>query len=206
MDNQQDLPKQNKKDDVVTPEQQALQASGRHEPQHNDEPHNTDRKKHKRAQIGQHKINHKSVKEEKHELKEKKRQLKDSNGKRSEKQKPKDSNGKRSEKRKLKDNKDKRIEKRKLKEEKRKLKEAKKKEKIRRKRAQIEKYLSRPLYQRILIRCGFFLAKMMFILICFVLAVMVGLMVGMGVVGDARPTDALDPDVWRHIYRLIFPN
>lgn len=193
MDNQQDLPKQNKKDDVVTPEQQALQASGRHEPQHNDEPHNTDRKKHKRAQIGQHKINHKSVKEEKHELKEKKRQLKDSNGKRSEK-------------RKLKDNKDKRIEKRELKEEKRKLKEAKKKEKIRRKRAQIEKYLSRPLYQRILIRCGFFLAKMMFILICFVLAVMVGLMVGMGVVGDARPTDALDPDVWRHIYRLIFPN
>lgn len=193
MDNQQDLPKQNKKDDVVTPEQQALQASGRHEPQHNDEPHNTDRKKHKRAQIGQHKINHKSVKEEKHELKEKKRQLKDSNGKRSEK-------------RKLKDNKDKRIEKRELKEEKRKLKEAKKKEKIRRKRAQIEKYLSRPLYQRILIRCGFFLAKMMFILICFVLAVIVGLMVGMGVVGDARPTDALDPDVWRHIYRLIFPN
>lgn len=90
--------------------------------------------------------------------------------------------------------------------EKRRIREARKAERLKQKRLRIERRLQRPVYQRLLFTFLRWLCVLAFVLFLFFMSVIAGLMVGMGIVGDANPTDALDMDTWRHIYRLIFPD
>jgi hypothetical protein len=88
---------------------------------------------------------------------------------------------------------------------KRERKKMRKQERLRQKRVRIELYMSLPLYQRILIRMGYFLLKVCFVILCFMLAVVLGLMVGMGIIGEGDMWDAVKPSTWQYIWKLFFP-
>jgi lipopolysaccharide/colanic/teichoic acid biosynthesis glycosyltransferase len=71
-------------------------------------------------------------------------------------------------------------------------KEQRKKQKAEKKKNKKPKRRIFPIWLRIIV----------VILLC-ALALMFGLMVGFGVIGDGNPTDVLDPDLWRHIVDIV---
>lgn len=45
--------------------------------------------------------------------------------------------------------------------------------------------------------------RIIIVLVLCAAALITGLMIGYGVIGDGNPTDALDPDTWQHIIDIV---
>lgn len=58
----------------------------------------------------------------------------------------------------------------------------------------------RPWWQKLLL----FIAKWLFILLCLLAAIIVGMVVGFSVIGDGEWREVLSIELWQHIYDLVF--
>lgn len=45
--------------------------------------------------------------------------------------------------------------------------------------------------------------RIILVLLFSAIALLVGLMIGYGVIGDGNPTDALDMETWKHIWKFV---
>ncbi|SFK15810.1 Type VI secretion system protein DotU [Halobacillus dabanensis] len=48
--------------------------------------------------------------------------------------------------------------------------------------------------------------RIILVLLFSVAALVIGLMIGYGVIGDGNPTDALEMETWRHIWDIVMKN
>jgi hypothetical protein len=52
----------------------------------------------------------------------------------------------------------------------------------------------------------FFISKWLFILICLLFSVILGLVVGYSVIGDGETVEVFDLRTWKHVFDLVFKN